>query len=352
MFKPVRAKLARGIILVFLSLAVTACSSRQDSVRSQQPTDVVATSANPLARAGNAAAAAEAAGAPPAVVAPAPLQEPGLESFNRIMFKNNMRLDRGIIKPAAKGYGAAVPEGVRIAFRNLFGNLVEPYYFINHNLQTNFDYAGISVLRFGINSTLGLAGLFDVAGAFGLTRRDTDIGITLGVWGVGMGPYLQIPLFGPSNPRDLVSTAAGFFTNPLGYVNGIPWYASASMTTVKILDVRQQLIAPMDALEANSFDFYSVVRSAYLQQRQNSVKRAKEHKLFDFSQAAGGGYGRGFGGGPPGGGPPGGGPASGRPAAAAGISATPPQAESPPAAKSPGGDYDWGAEDTTAAPAK
>lgn len=344
MFRFDRTKFSTALILVILSLSISACSSRSDRAKTEQPNSVVITAATPLAKAGDAAAA----GAP--MPAAQPPQESGLESFNRTIFKNNMRLDRAVIKPAAKGYGT-VPEGVRIAFRNFFSNLVEPYYFVNHNLQTNFDYAGVSLLRLGINSTLGFAGLFDVAGAFGLTKRDTDIGITLGVWGVGTGPYIQLLLLGPSNPRDLVSTAAGFFTNPLGYVNGIPWYASGGMTTVKILDVRQQLIVPLDSLEANSFDFYAVVRSSYLQQRQNSVKRAKDHKLFDFSPAAGGG---GYGGGRPGGMP--GAAAGGKPAGVSGSPAPMPVAPASPAepreSKSPGGDYDWGGDDEPAAPAK
>ncbi|MCX8501382.1 MAG: VacJ family lipoprotein [Alphaproteobacteria bacterium] len=250
----------------------------------------------------------------------------GLDSYNRKMFKVNMGVDRAVLKPAAKAYGA-VPEGVRVALRNAIGNLSEPYNSLNHTIQGNFDYMGGDLLRLGINTTLGIGGLFDVAGAFGLKRQNTDLGITLGVWGVGPGSYLTLPLLGPSNSRDIFSTAAGFFSSPLRYFDGIPSGISPSLTAVNLLDGRQQLIAPMDSIEANSLDFFAVVQSFYMQQRANAVRLAKEHRNFDSSPNQGGT----------------------RPGA--GGMGPPPGPRAPAAGSpSPGGDYDWGAEDSEPKP--
>ena len=152
------------------------------------------------------------------------------------------------------------------------------------------------------------------------------MGITLGVWGVGSGPYLTLPLLGPSNSRDVFGTAAGFFSSPLRYVQGVPGAVSPSMTAVRLLDGRQQLIAPMESMEANSLDFFAVLQSLYMQQRANAVRLAKEHRNFQPT-------------------PPFGAQRPGERPGAGGMA--PPSGQRPPetGASTPGSDYDWGAAD-------
>ncbi len=139
------------------------------------------------------------------------------EDFNRSMYTFNDGLDKAVIEPVAKGYRAVTNEPIRGGVSNFFGNLGEPVTFANEVLQGKVSNAAGTVGRFIVNSTVGLAGIFNPASAMGIARTEEDFGQTLGVWGVGTGPYLVLPLLGSTNPRDLFGFGADRALNPLNY---------------------------------------------------------------------------------------------------------------------------------------
>jgi phospholipid-binding lipoprotein MlaA len=200
------------------------------------------------------------------------------ESVNRATFALNQGLDKVIFKPVAKGY-RSLPSSVRTGTSNALTNLSSLVTIPNNVLQGEFKTAGANTGRFIINTTIGILGIFDVAEKMGFSEyQKEDYGQTLGVWGVGVGCYLVLPVLGPSTVRD----AAGSFVNVLG---GDPYY-NASMhgnneylTTsdymlTKVLsgiDFRAKNLETIDNLEKNSMDFYASVRSLYLQDRQRKI---------------------------------------------------------------------------------
>ena len=146
------------------------------------------------------------------------------EPFNRAMFTFNDRLYFWVLKPVAEGYSAVLPEPARVSVGNFFSNLRSPIRFVNCVLQANFIGAATELFRFMLNSTIGLAGLFDPAGGeeIGLVRQDEDFGQTLGSYGVGQGFYIVWPFLGPSSPRDTVGMIGDYFSYPISYLD--PWY--------------------------------------------------------------------------------------------------------------------------------
>jgi phospholipid-binding lipoprotein MlaA len=158
--------------------------------------------------------------------------------------------------------------------RNLLGNFRAPVILLNDLLQGNLDRAEITLGRFMINSTLGLGGLIDVARGLGVPGHTEDFGQTLAVWGVGEGPYIFIPLLGPSNPRDLGGTAVDYFSNPFSYVGqgdivtGLGW----ARLGATVLDTREALLDPIDAVRRTSLDPYATLRSAYRQRRNAEIQ--------------------------------------------------------------------------------
>jgi phospholipid-binding lipoprotein MlaA len=140
------------------------------------------------------------------------------EPTNRVVFKVNKAIDNAVAKPVAKFYNHAVPVPVRDSIHNVLTNLDKPVVFGNDILQGEGTRAGETLERFALNSTLGVAGLFDVATAFGVPDHSEDFGQTLGVWGAGEGPYLVIPFMGPDPPRDLAGDVADIFMDPLTYI--------------------------------------------------------------------------------------------------------------------------------------
>ncbi len=146
------------------------------------------------------------------------------EGFNRRVYKFNDTVDRAALKPVAKGYSKITPRWMRIGIGNFFGNLEYPATMVNQFLQGKPKLGLRDTGRFLLNSTLGIAGLFDVATAVGLEANDEDLGQTLAVWGVGSGPFVNLPFFGPSTVRDAPSRMVDFFFDPFTYVD-IPWEA-------------------------------------------------------------------------------------------------------------------------------
>lgn len=196
-----------------------------------------------------------------------------LEPTNRRIFAFNQGVDRIVIKPIAKAYVAAVPEPARRSLRNFLNNLRTPVILANDVLQAEVMRAGVTLGRFVINSTAGLGGLFDVASWLGLEFHDEDFGQTLAVWGVPEGPYIVLPIFGPSNPRDAIGLAADTFLDPLTYVasNNDLEYALAIRSFVAGVDRRSTVLDTLDELERTSLDFYATIRSLYRQRRANEI---------------------------------------------------------------------------------
>jgi len=191
------------------------------------------------------------------------------ERFNRSVFSFNEALDRAIAKPVAKGYVKVTPRVVRTGISNAFSNLDTVPTVINDVLQGKFRQAGHDSARFLMNSTLGLGGLFDPASAAGLDSNDEDLGQTLGKWGVKAGPYLMLPVLGPSSGRDAFSRAADTFLEPV-------WYLEDDSTRYLIrlgdlLDQRASLLE-LDAQLERSYDRYAFIRNAWIQRREYQVK--------------------------------------------------------------------------------
>lgn len=193
-----------------------------------------------------------------------------LEPMNRSFHAFNMVTDMFIMRPIAKVYSDA-PDVVKLTVGNALGNLGEPVVFANKVLQLSFADAGVTLARFGINSTLGLLGMFDVAETwFNMPGYDADFGQTLNHYGIGSGPYIELPLLGPSNVRDGVGTVADTFFDPLTYLVNQNWqYARDG---VQGIAKREQLLQPLDDLRRNSLDYYVALRSASYQNRQAFLK--------------------------------------------------------------------------------
>ncbi|MDH5358104.1 MAG: VacJ family lipoprotein [Gammaproteobacteria bacterium] len=192
-----------------------------------------------------------------------------LEGYNRAMYKFNDLLDRAITKPAAKGYDAIVPDPISKGISNFFSNLNEITVILNDLLQLKFGQAFHDTGRFVLNSTVGVAGLFDVAGYSGYEKHDEDFGQTLGVWGVKPGPYFVLPFFGPRNIRDTFGLIGDAFTDPVNYLDDPA--TRNGLYALRIIDNRANLLSVEKVLDEAAIDEYSYVRGAYLQRRQNLV---------------------------------------------------------------------------------
>jgi len=201
------------------------------------------------------------------------------EPVNRAIFKANVAADHAVMKPVAQAYTDHVPEGVQQGIHNVVQNLKEPAVAVNDALQGNVKHAWESVQRLAVNSTAGVAGIFDVADKLGIPPHKADFGQTLAVWGVGEGPFVELPLLGPSNARDTVGTVVDMAMNPLTYLGGAPaTYASVATGSANVVDTRAQHLHDLDELERNSLDYYATLRSVYRQHRDAEISAAKERQ--------------------------------------------------------------------------
>jgi len=185
------------------------------------------------------------------------------EGMNRRVFEFNELMDRNLLRPVAKGYRRVAPKFVNAGVSNFFGNLAEVPSFVNHLLQGRVADAGTDSGRFIVNSTLGLLGLFDVASKAGIEKRDTDMGVTLGKWGSGPGPYLMLPFLGPGTVRDTVGRIADYPLHPLNQLESDP--ARWGLRATDIVDLRADLLDVEDLITG---DRYIFLRNLYLQRRQ------------------------------------------------------------------------------------
>ena len=204
-------------------------------------------------------------------------QNDPFESFNRRVFAFDMQLDRTLIKPVAKAYRSALPEFVRDSIRTVVTNLKEPLVLVNDLLQGRGQTAFITGQRFVINTTVGLAGLTDWATRWGLPLQSGDFGQTLFAWGFNDGPYLVLPLLGPSNVRDAFGLGVDAYASPLGHVGStdVRRDLSFSIAAADGLDLRARNIDSLDELERSSLDFYAFLRSVTRQQRHAVLRDAR-----------------------------------------------------------------------------
>lgn len=204
------------------------------------------------------------------VTVPTPDPKDPFESFNRAMFNLNDGVDTVLFKPLAQGYNAVMPQVAQDCVGNVFANLRVPFSAVNNVLQGKLQAACEDVARFVVNTTFGLGGCFDVATQLNIPNHREDFGQTLGSWGIPAGPYLVLPLLGPTNVRDTLAqfspTDRDVIRQNVGHV---PTRNSAM--GLRLIDFRASLLKTTDALEKMDVDKYSFVRNAHIARRQNAV---------------------------------------------------------------------------------
>ena len=197
-----------------------------------------------------------------------------LEAPNRLAFGLNVALDHHGLRPAVHAY-RLLPELVRDRVHDVILTLHMPVVFGNELLQGELARAGETALHLAADLTVGVAGTFDAGGKlFGMRRREADFGQTLGVWGVGQGFYLVLPLLGPSTPRDAVGRVVDGFMDPLGYFTSF-FPDDVARTATETVDERDRRFNEINEVEKNALDYYATVRSLYLQERQRLVRQGR-----------------------------------------------------------------------------
>jgi len=237
--------------------------------------------------------ASPAASAPPTVTTDQvtqPDENDPFESSNRFFFGVNQVLDDVILRPVAEVYRGVLPDFARDGVRNFLNNLNSPVIFANDLLQGEGDRAGTTMVRFGINTTVGVAGLFDVASDLGYPYHDEDFGQTLAVWGVNDGPYFYFLIMGPSSARDFTGFVVDRGLDPLTYVGWGDDYEWVPITraVVNVIDLRSRNIETLDEIERTSVDYYASIRSLYRQSRADAIRNGKPSSdLPDFDNGGG-----------------------------------------------------------------
>ena len=204
-----------------------------------------------------------------------------LAPFNEKMFTFNLKLDDWILRPVASGYATIAPEKVRISVGNFLDNTRVIPRFANNLFQAKFVEAGTEVARFGINTTVGVVGLFDPADKwFGLKKHPNDFGLTIRYYDVPTGPYVMLPFFGPSTIGDTVGLVADGAMDPISYV--VPWYVALSVASgrriVEAVNYRSLHLNQFEEADRYAIDLYGAVQDAYLQTRVHEVKELHEEK--------------------------------------------------------------------------
>jgi len=204
------------------------------------------------------------------------------EKTNRKIHKFNVGVDKAVLKPTSTVYGTLFPAPVRRSVSNFANNIDTPRFVLNDIMQGNIVDAGHNTMRFLINSTLGLAGLFDPATHFGLETRRTGFGETLYVWGTEDGAYIELPLFGPSNERDGIGQVVDFVSNPISGVIGESerWVPPTANVADRLGD-RYEFADTIDGLLYESADSYAQARSLYIQNRRFELSGGEDDFAFD-----------------------------------------------------------------------
>jgi phospholipid-binding lipoprotein MlaA len=195
------------------------------------------------------------------------------ESWNRGVYRVNDKLDHAVALPVTKAYVKHVPSGVRTSVSNFFSNVTTPGVMVNDALEGKFKNAGSDLARFLMNSIIGFGGLFDPASSAGLERNYADFGLTLGHWGVHPGPFLELPILGPSSVRDGLGKIPDYYLRPTSYIPD-DWIVGYVLWLPAAIDTRAALL-PLQPTIDQAFDPYAVIRDAYLQRRAYLVSDGK-----------------------------------------------------------------------------
>jgi len=201
------------------------------------------------------------------------------ERMNRATFRFNEGADRWVVEPIAKGMDFIIPDPAERSIRKFFENSMIPIHFGNALLQFKPVSAIEDLTRFVVNTTIGVAGFFDPATHFGLDAHHEDFGQTLGFWGVPSGPYLVLPVLGPSNPRETVGLAAD--SASLVYPWFVPFYVSSAIGVGRQLNRRSLALDAIAAEREAALDYYVAVRNAFLSYRENQIRDREEDEADD-----------------------------------------------------------------------
>lgn len=214
-----------------------------------------------------------------------------LESMNRVTFNVNDFLDRLLIKPLTELYRFTIPDYARERVANVLSNMGEPVIFVNNLMQGEVTHAGITAGRFVVNTTAGVGGAFEVADDLDLSKQTGDFGQTLYVWGVKGGPYLVLPLFGPSNFRDAIGLGVDTVMSPWQWIaadggRAVKNEVVYSSFAAEGLTKREENLDAYEALRSGALDFYAEMRSVYHQYRnkQLGIEPPDTSKLFDYTE--------------------------------------------------------------------
>ena len=202
-----------------------------------------------------------------------PTKEDPLEPFNRQMYAVHQVVDGNVVKPIAEAYVKVTPEVIRTGVSNFFGNLDDLFTGINNVLEGNGKQAGDDFGRVLLNSTFGMLGILDLGSMMGIPKDHKDFGITFGKWGIPAGPYLFVPLFGPTDVRDGTGTLVRLFIGPVGFIPDVP--LRNSIYGVGYLDARAQVLGGESVLDTAALDRYRFLRNAYLKNRQYQIYDGK-----------------------------------------------------------------------------
>lgn len=192
-----------------------------------------------------------------------------IEGFNRAVFAFNDAIDSVAIKPVAKGYSAVIPDPVQRGVSNFFGNIADVFVGVNNVLQGKVVEGAGDFGRVLVNSTIGILGVMDVASDMGIEKHDEDFGQTFGRWGVGNGPYVVLPIFGPRTLRDTAGFVLDIKADPVGEINDVA--TKNSLQVVRLVDARAGGLSADKVIDAAALDRYSYVRDAYLQRRRSLI---------------------------------------------------------------------------------
>lgn len=203
-----------------------------------------------------------------------------LEPTNRVFYVINNGLDTAVLRPAAQAYRFVLPQRVRTGVHNVLANLSTPVLLGNDILEAKPRRAGDTTMRFLINTTAGVAGVFDVARDWGYPAHDSSFGTTLALWSLPEGPFLFLPVLGPSNPRDALGFGVDVTMDPLTWVGqgtavtALKW----SRYGVSALDQRERVLDAIDSIKKTALDPYATFRSLYRQHRASEIEAARDDR--------------------------------------------------------------------------
>ncbi len=263
-----------GLVELAVAFSLTSAPAPPAELSVMAPPVVVVSAPAPPAAAAPPAAPVEAAAAPePQAVAPSTRLEDPLEGANRRVYRLNQSLDRYLLRPVAVAYRRWLPRPVRKGVHNALRNWDEPGVVVNDVLQRRFSDAGRSAYRFGVNTTIGVVGVFDVAGGQGVVHHENGFALTLARYRIGNGAYLYLPFAGPSTVRELFGAVVDLFTNPLTNIRRIRSVTlERAQTVASIVDTRATVDEDLRDIAVTATDPYASIRSIYLQTLASQVR--------------------------------------------------------------------------------